>query len=331
LHNFDQVSRLDVRVGDTVVIEKAGEIIPQVLNVKIQNRKSTVSETFAIPIKCPACDGKVKKDDNGVSLRCVNSNCVAKLKERLEYFVGKGQMDIGDIGPSLIGQLVDKKLVKTFADFYKLTVFDLAPLEGMGTKSAENVINSIIRSKTRPLWKLIAGLGIRNVGGLTAQILADKFGSLEKLMKATKEDIKKALTKAQKKELKSSKNDPVIPNNIYTYMKDNIKIIQDLIDADVKSTKPKQKLSNYLEGMAIVVTGILQNFSRQQIEEAIRSAGGKTASSVSKNTDFVLAGKEPGSKLDKARELGIEVIDEDEFTKRIHQSIKSRKKSDLWT
>ncbi len=330
LHNFDMLAKLDVREGDTVVIEKAGEIIPQVLEVKIQQRKTVVSETFAIPTKCPSCRGQVKKDDYGVYLRCDNPNCVAKLKERLKYFVGKGQMDIGDIGPALIDQLVDKELVRTFADLYKLTVFDLASLEGMGTKSAENVINSIKKSKTQPLWRRIAALGIRNVGGQIAQILADKFGSLDKLMKAKKEDLKKALTKVQKEELKAYKHDPVIPNNIYAYMndKDNIKVIHDMIDAGVKSTTPKQKLSHYLEGMTIVVTGTLQNFTRQQIEQMIKDHGGKSASTVSKNTSFVLAGENPGSKLNKARELGIEVIDEDEFDKRVHQSLKSRKKSE---
>ncbi len=312
LHNFDMLAKLDVRWGDTVIIEKAGEIIPQVLNVKIQKRKSSISEAFAIPMKCSACGGQVKKDDNGVYLRCDNPNCIAKLKERLEYFVGKGQMDIGDIGPALIDQLIDKKLVKTFADLYKLTMFDLASLEGMGEKSAKNVINSIKKSKTKPLRRLIAALGIRNVGGQTAQILADKFSSLDALMKEEKEKLKDI---------------PEIGHgmaqSIYDYLHnpENIEIINKLLEEGIKPQKPKKKSSDALSGITIVVTGTLQNFTRQQIEKIIKDHGGKSASSVSKNTSFVLAGENPGSKLKKAQELGIEIIDENKFIKTIQMEL----------
>ena len=221
LHNFDQLKRLDVRSGDTVVIEKAGEIIPQVVQVKIEFRRPS-AEPFEVPTECPACGGKVKKDVNGVYIRCENPNCVAKLKERLEYFVGKGQMDISDIGPALIDQLVDKKLVKTFADLYKLTIFDLVPLEGMGNKIAEKVLNSINKSKTQPLRRFVAALGIPNVGGLTAQILADMFGSLDKLMNATLKDLKRELTVV---------HDPVIPRIIYDYFhkEENKEVVENVI------------------------------------------------------------------------------------------------------
>ncbi len=220
LHNFDELKRLGVGQGDTVIIEKAGEIIPQVVEVKIKATENV--PVFEIPKTCPICGSAATKDEDGVYIRCVNRDCPGQLKERLKYFVGKGQMDIGDIGPALIDQLVDKELVKTFADIYKLTIFDLASLEGMGTKSAENVINAIDESKTRPLWRLIAALGIRNVGGLTAQILADNFGSLDKLMKATLEILKKELTVA---------NDPVIPKIIYNYFhsEENKEVIQNII------------------------------------------------------------------------------------------------------
>ncbi|MHC5140165.1 MAG: NAD-dependent DNA ligase LigA, partial [Planctomycetota bacterium] len=187
LHNFEQVARLDVRCGDTVIIEKAGEIIPQVVDVVIKQRNLFESKPFEIPTACPACGGAVEKDENGVYLRCVNPHCVAQLKERLEYFVGKGQMDIDKLGTSLIAQLVDTKLVKTFADLYTLRFDQLVQLERMADKSAANVADSIEKSRTRPLWRLIAALGIRNVGGQSAQILADEFGSLDKLMDATAE------------------------------------------------------------------------------------------------------------------------------------------------
>jgi len=397
LHNFDQLKRLDVRCGDTVVIEKAGEIIPQVVQVKIELRRPG-AKPFEVPTECPACGGKVKKDVNGVYVRCNNPNCVAKLKERLEYFVGKGQMDISDIGPALIDQLVDKKLVKTFADFYILTIFDLAPLEGMGTKSAEKVLNSIKKSKTQPLWRFIASLGIPNVGGLTSQILADKFGSLDKLMNATLKDLKKELTVAddpvipriiydyfrkeenkeviqniikksqtlplwqliinlriskigQKRaheladkfgsldklknatfeELKqklSAKADPVIPKSIYDYFhnSDNLDVIKAMLNADVKPEPPKSKVSNGLVGMTIVVTGTLKNFTRTQIEQTIKDHGGKTSSSISKKTTFLIAGEDAGNKLEKAQKLGVEVIDENEFIQRISQNSPSGKK-----
>ena len=183
LHNFDQVSRLDVRVGDTVVIEKAGEIIPQVVEVKKERRPKGTSP-FKPPKKCPNCGGDVKKDEDGVFLRCVNPHCLGQLKERLRYFAGRGQMDIENLGEALIDQLVDAGLVKNFADIYKLTKEDLVELERMADKSAQNVIDSIKASKTRPLWRLVAGLGIRHIGGQTSQMLAEHFGSLDAIMKA---------------------------------------------------------------------------------------------------------------------------------------------------
>ena len=184
LHNFDQVARLDVREGDTVIIEKAGEIIPQVVEVK-KDRRPKGAKPFEPPTKCPNCGGKVKKDKDGVALRCINPHCLGQLKERIRYFAGRGQMDIENLGEALIDQLVDSGLVKNIADIYKLTKDDLLGLERMADKSAQNVIDSIEESKTRPLWRLVAGLGIRHIGVQTAQDLSSHFGSLDELMKAT--------------------------------------------------------------------------------------------------------------------------------------------------
>jgi len=208
LHNFDQLNRLDVRESDTVVIEKAGEIIPQVVEVKKERRPKGTSP-FKLPKKCPNCGGDVKKDEEGVFLRCVNPDCLGKLKEQIRYFAGRGQMDIEHLGEALIDQLVDAGLVKNFADIYKLTKEDLLELERMADKSAQNVIDSIDASKTRPLWRLVAGLGIRHIGGQTAQVLAEHFGSLDKLRNATFEELKKALTVT---------DDPKYPKTIYEYM-----------------------------------------------------------------------------------------------------------------
>jgi len=401
LHNFDQVNRLDVRVGDTVVIEKAGEIIPQVVKVKKEKRPKG-TKPFEPPDKCPNCGGKVKKDAEGVFLRCLNPHCLGQLKERLRYFAGRGQMDIEHLGEALIDQLVDAGLVKNFADIYKLTKEDLLDLERMADKSAQNVIDSIKASKTRPLWRLIAGLGIRHIGGQTAQDLADHFGSLDKLRNATLEQLKDALTVAvapiiptkiydflrnlEKKELikgiiekykaqplwviinklgienigpkrskllaeefgsidkflnasfeelkkiLSKKPDPVIPQSIYEYFRDkqNCSIIQQLLDAGVKPSAPKRKQSNVFAGKTIVVTGTLKNFTRSQIEQVIKENGGEVSSSVSKKTSFVLAGKDAGSKLENARQLQIEVIDENEFLKLIQKNISKGEKVNLW-
>lgn len=308
LHNFDQLARLDVRCGDTVVIEKAGEIIPQVVAVKTGQRNLFDSRPFELPTQCPACGGAVKKDDTGVFLRCINERCPARLKERLEYFVGKGQMDIENLGPALIEQLVEKGLVKTFADLYTLDVFGLMQLERMGAKSAENVIAAIADSKTRPLWRLIAALGIRNVGGQSAQILAEHFGSLEALRNAAVEQLETL-----------DQIGPVMAQSIYDYFHnaDNIATLDALLVAGVTPAAPKQKASDKLAGQTSVVTGTLSQFTRQAIEQAIKDHGGKVSGSVSKKTSFVVAGENAGSKLDKANELGVEVIDENEFKKRI--------------
>jgi DNA ligase (NAD+) len=303
LHNFDELNRLDVREGDTVVIEKAGEIIPQVVEVKKQLRPAGAMR-FKIPKQCPNCGWRVAKDEDGVYVRCLNPNCLAQLKERLKYFAGRGQMDIEHLGAALIGQLVDSGLVENFADLYKLQKSQLIELERMAEKSASNVIESIEKSKSQPLWRLIAALGIRHIGGQSAQILAEHFGFLDALMAADEETLEGI-----------DQIGPTMAKSVYGYFRDskNRAVINELLAAGVKPEQPKTKRTDKLAGKTIVVTGTLENFTRQQIEQTIRRAGGKTSSSVSKKTDFVLAGKEPGSKLDKARQLDVKVISEKEF------------------
>jgi DNA ligase (NAD+) len=308
LHNFDQMKRLDVREGDTVVIEKAGEIIPQVVEVRKERRPKGTSP-FKQPKKCPNCGGDVKKDEEGVFLRCVNPHCLGQLKERLRYFAGRGQMDIEHLGEALIDQLVDAGLVKNFADIYKLTKEDLVELERMADKSAQNVIDSVEASKTRPLWRLVAGLGIRHIGGQTAQMLAEEFGSLNALRNASQAELD-AIEQIGGK----------VAESVYEFFHNdkNVSVIEGLLAAGVKPELPKKtKARGKLAGKTIVVTGTLENFSRGQAEQAIRDAGGKATSSVSKNTDFVLAGENPGSKLDKAKQLGVKVIGEKEFMEMI--------------
>ncbi len=303
LHNFDELNRLDVREGDTVVIEKAGEIIPQVMEVK-KDARPAHTVRFKIPAQCPNCGGVVKKDEDGVYIRCLNPNCFGQLKERLKYFAGRGQMDIENLGDALIEQLVETGLVENFADIYKLTKDQLAELERMADKSAGNVIEAIEKSKTRPLWRFIAGLGIRHIGGQSAQILAEHFGSLKALMDADEGELTAI-----------GQIGPATAKSIYEYFRSekNRQVIETLLTCGVKPAQPKVKRGGRLSGKTIVVTGSLETMTRQQAEQAIRQAGGKTSSSVSSKTDFVLAGAEPGSKLDKAKKLGVKVIDEKQF------------------
>ena len=308
LHNFDELKRLGVGQGDTVIIEKAGEIIPQVIEVKA---KATAEvPVFEIPKTCPICGSDAAKDEDGVYIRCVNRDCPGQLKERLKYFAGRGQMDIENLGPALIDQLIENGLVGNFADLYKLSEDQLAGLERMAEKSAANVIRAIDDSKTRPLWRLIAALGIRHIGGQSAQILAEHYGSLNAMMDAEQEELSEI-----------DQLGPTMAKSIYEYFRDpeNSSVIEQLLFAGVKPEQPKTRRSDKLAGKTFVVTGTLENLSRQQAEQAIRQAGGKSSGSVSKKTDFVLAGENPGSKLDKARKLGVEVIDEKQFLKMMEE------------
>jgi DNA ligase (NAD+) len=325
LHNFDYLKQLDLHEGDRVLIEKAGEIIPQVIEVATPDpeREKLNLTPFKIPAECPICDSKVKvirrkrtgkkedikeKSEFTHTYKCVNPQCPAVVKEKIIYFVGKGQMDIENVGPSLIEQLIDKKLIKNIADLYKLEFWQIAQLDKMGDKSAENVLAGIEKSKTNPLWRLIVGMGILNVGGQIAELLANEFGTLEKLMDATEQRL-----------IEIDGIGGEIAKNVVEYFRDkeNTAVINKLLAAGVKPEPPAKKQSRTLAGKIIVVTGTLENFSRQQIERAVKDHGGKTSSGVSKKTSFVLAGANPGSKLDKAKQLGVEVIGEKDFIRMI--------------
>jgi len=308
LHNFDELRRLNVRCGDTVIIEKAGEIIPQVMEV-VKTGKHR-AKPFKIPTQCPNCGGRVEKDEDGVYIRCVNPGCQGRLKERLKYFAGRGQMDIENLGIALIEQLVETGLVKNFADLYKLRQGDLVGLERMAEKSAANVIEAIDKSKSRPLWRLIAALGIRHIGGQSARLLAEHFGSLEGIRAAERETLENI-----------DEIGPKMAESVFEYFRDpqNRFVVDELLAEGVKPIQTRARRSGKLAGKTVVVTGTLEHFSRQQAEEAIRRAGGRAASSVSGKTDFVLAGTGAGSKLDNARKLGVEVINEKQFLKMIEE------------
>ncbi|MHC4638048.1 MAG: NAD-dependent DNA ligase LigA [Planctomycetota bacterium] len=300
LHNFDELRRLDVRLGDTVTIEKAGEIIPQVVEV-IKDQRTLSAVQFELPKECPNCHGAVQKDGNGVYIRCLNPSCTAQLKERVKYFAGRDQMDIENLGTALIDQLVDTGLVRNFADLYKLEEHQLAALERMADKSAQNVIKAIEKSRTQPLWRLIAALGIRHIGAQSAEIIANHFSSIELLRNADEETLSQI-----------GQIGPTMAGSICEYFRDNVELIDELMQY-VNPKQEKIQPAGKLTGRNFVVTGTLSNFNRQQIEQTIKQHGGKISSSVSKKTDYLLAGEKPGSKLEKAVKLGINVISEEQF------------------
>lgn len=314
LHNFDQIERLGVMIGDTVLVEKAGEIIPQVVGV-VEARRPGNAKPISRPERCPDCQGPVAQDEGGVFLRCINPECPAQIKEKLRYFCARDQMDIEGIGPALIDQLVDKGFVHEFADLYFVheRPDELIGLERMGERSAENLLAGIESSKTRGLAQVIAALNIRHVGTRAAEILAEHFGSMQSLADAPIEELE------QIQEI-----GPVMAETIHQWFASSAgrRTIEHLGAAGVLMTAERREPvgDQPLAGMTIVVTGTLERFSRKEIQDLIKQLGGKAAGSVSKKTDFVVAGADAGSKLDKAQQLGVEVIDEAEFIKRTGQA-----------
>jgi DNA ligase (NAD+) len=305
LHNIDQIRRLNARIGDTVIIEKAGEIIPQVVSVDSTQPRGEIE--IVAPTACPACGGPVQRDDGAVAIRCRNTGCVAQLKERLRYFAGRDQMDIENLGPAIIDQLVDRNLVSQLADIYRLTRDDLLSLERMGEKSADNLLAAIAASKSRDLWRLIAALNIPHVGTRTAEVLADEFGRLERVLAASTDEL-------------CAINDigPTVAAAILEYIHDPIKrrTIDELIAVGVNTTKNSAApiaVDSPFSGQTIVVTGSLEKFGRNELHTLLRSLGAKIGSSVTAATNILIVGADAGSKLDKAKKLNIRIIDEPEL------------------
>jgi DNA ligase (NAD+) len=311
LFNAEEIKRKDIHIGDSVVVEKAGKVIPHVVRVELEKRKGR-TKPFHFPTRCPACGSKVVRDEGGVYIRCPNPSCPAQLKERLRFFASRQAMDIEGLGPALIDQLVDKGLVRSLPDLYRLTKDQLLGLEHIGQKSAQNLIAHIAESKGRGLARLLTGLAIRHVGTHNARLLADQFGSIEKLLKASEEHL--ACTKGL---------GPVVAHSVYQFLhsKEGRKTIEELrrlgIQMTEQPTAKQARAKGKLAGKTVVVTGTLKHFSREEVKDLIRQLGGHAASSVSGNTDFVVAGSEPGSKLDRARQLGIPVLSEEQFLQKI--------------
>jgi DNA ligase (NAD+) len=331
LHNIEQIQRLDLHLGDTVVVERRGEVIPYVEEA-IAEKRPRGAKRIEPPAKCPSCGSKVEREEGTPYIQCVNPACPDQIKERLRWFCGRSQMDIEGIGDKLVEQLVDRGMVHTFADLYRLKAEEIAALGSeveqgdkvvkrtVGEKVANKVVQNIQNSRKQGLDRLLAGLGIRHVGNRVAFVLAQNFGSLEALGKATNEELEAV-----------NEVGPAIAGSVHDFFHNEagratIKALREVgIDPKMEVVKAApegaadgQSVADLpLAGQSIVVTGTLKHFKREEIEELIQKLGGRPAGSVSKKTSFVVAGEEAGSKLAKAKDLGVEVLTEDQFIKRV--------------
>jgi DNA ligase (NAD+) len=304
LHNMDEIQRLDVRIGDWVRVERGGDVIPKIVSVDTEHPRGT--KEIKEPEKCSVCGTKVVRTEGEVDYRCVNANCPAKLLGTILHFASRGVMNIDGMGESLVNQLIERGLVKNVADIYDLTKETLLGLERFAEKSAQNILDEIENSKKLPLERVIYGLGIRMVGERTAQFLAEHFGSMEEVEKASAEELQKV-----------NEVGPRIAESIVEFFSNaaNRKLVDRLRDAELKMSGQKKQRGTKLAGKTFVLTGTLAHFTRDEAKKMIEDAGGKVTGSVSKKTNYVVAGADAGSKLDKAKELGVKVIDEREMEK----------------
>ena len=306
LHNMDEIERLGVKIGDWVQVERGGDVIPKVAKVIDDKEHPRGHKTFHMPETCPVCGTKVVRTEGEVDYRCVNANCPAKLRETILHFASRGVMNIDGMGDALVTQLTGRGLVKNVADIYKLTKEDLLGLERMGDKSAQNILDEIEASKKLPLERVIYGLGMRFVGERTAQFLAEHFGSMEALEQAGVEELQNV-----------NEVGPRIAESIVEFFSiaANRKLVERLRDAGLAFKGKKKERGTKLVGKTFVLTGTLTKYTRDEAKKMIEDAGGKVTGSVSKKTDYVVAGADAGSKMDKAKELGVAVIDEKEMEK----------------
>jgi DNA ligase (NAD+) len=302
LHNMDEIERKDIRIGDWVTIERAGDVIPYVVG-PVKEKRTGHEKHFKMVTRCPACDANVLRIEGEVAYRCTGSACPARLRETLKHFAGKNAMDIDGLGEKLVAQLVEKRIVRSFADLYRLDVDALADLERMGPKSAANLVEAIDTSRKRPLNRLIFALGIRHVGESAARTLARAFGSLDRLADASEEDLD-ALDGIG----------PEMAASIRAYFEEKTTqdLLRELAEVGVKPAPIASAAGGKLAGKTFVLTGAL-SLPRNRVKDMIQAAGGTVGSSVSKKTDYLVAGEDPGSKLKKAKELEIAILTEDEL------------------
>ena len=304
LHNMDEIERLGVKIGDWVEVERGGDVIPKVTRLVDDKDHPRGHKSFHMPEKCPVCGGNIARTQGEVDYRCVNQKCPAKLRETILHFASRGVMNIDGMGDALVTQLTERGLVKDIADIYKVTKADLLSLERMGDKSAQNVLNEIERSKQLPLERVIFGLGIRFVGERTAQFVAEHFGDMNTLMNASEEELQQV-----------EEVGPRIAKSIVEFFSEpkNRELVEELRAAGLTLRGKKKERGTKLAGKTFVLTGTLANLTRDEAKKMIEDAGGKVTGSVSKKTDYVVAGSEAGSKLDKAKGLGVAVIDEEQM------------------
>jgi DNA ligase (NAD+) len=310
LHNMDFIDNLGIKIGDWVVVERGGDVIPKV--VKVVEDKPRGKKTFQMPAVCPECGGHVVRIEGEADHRCVNANCPAKVRESILHFASRGVMNIDGMGDALVNQLVDKGLVRNIAQIYDLDEDKLLTLERMGKKSAQNILDEINRSKKLPLERVIYGLGLRFVGERTAQFLSEHFGSMDALIEAaTLPNAEESIATLEEVE----EVGPRIAESIRDFFAEprNVDLVKSLRDHGLQFRGKKKERGAQLAGKMFVLTGTLENHSRDEAKKMIEDAGGRVSGSVSKKTDFVVAGTEAGSKLDKARELGVRVIDEQQM------------------
>ena len=306
LHNEDEIKRLGVKIGDTVIVERAGDVIPAVSSV-LTDLRSGKEKEFHFPKICPVCSTRLSQAEGEVAWRCPNSNCPARKRENLYHFASKKSFDIEGLGPKIINQLVDENLISQAPDIFQLKEGDLFPLERFAKKSSKNLIEAIQKSKKIVLFRFIFALGIRHVGEETAIDLANSFGSIEKLEKASKEELEKIPDVGSK-----------VSESIYNWFKSqqNRKFVNDLIKDGVEILPPP-KIGKKLKGKTFVLTGSLESMTRSEAEKKIRLFGGHPLNSISKQTDYLVTGENPGSKLDEAKKLGVKIIDEKGFLQMI--------------
>ncbi len=304
LHNLDYIVEKDIKIGDTVVIQKAGDIIPEVVEVVVSERNGQEIE-FKMPEKCPECGALVVREEGEAAHRCTGINCPAQRLRNIIHFVSRDAMDIDGLGPSIVEQMIERNMISNPADLYNLSLNSISEMDKMGEKSAQNLLNSLEKSKSNPLYRLIYGLGIRHIGEKAAKILAKKYRTMDALINASIEELTK---------IDDIGN--VMAQSIIEFFsqEQNIELIDKLRNSGINMIDEDEETTDLrFDGMTFVLTGTLSEYSRKEASDIIEGFGGKTSSSVSKNTDYVLAGEEAGSKLDKANKLGITVITEEEF------------------
>ncbi len=303
LHNQNYIRDLDIRIGDTVIVQKAGDIIPEVVRVESSKRPED-ARIFEMPKACPVCGGELAVDESGIAVRCISEFCPAKVQRQFEHFASKAAMDIEGLGPAIIEQLLDEELIATLDDLYKLRAEDLSQLEGFGDKSAENLLASLEQSKEAPLDRVLYALGIRNIGSKAAKLLADRFCDMQEIMDASAEEI------ADIHEIGT-----IMAENVVSFFEKegNRSLVERLRDVGVQMAYEKTVVSEKLAGLTFVMSGGLASMSRDEAGAAIERLGGKVSGSVSKKTSYLILGDKPGSKLKKANELGVPVIEEEEF------------------